>query len=376
MTNKKILKLSTITIPLTVLMLVLFTGVIPASATDLTCGTTLMVDTTLTHNLTACPASGLIIGADDIELDLNGFTLSGTGAAGSLGVDNTAGKKGVKIMDGTIADFCQGVRAAGVDDFSIERVVFRGDTCPGDLHMVEVLDGTNFVIRDSKITMGPGSPTFGEAMRLQSVDEVVVSNVLVHGGFVGVNFACFPCPDPLGPTNGVVEDSTFLHNFNGILIAHSTDATVKNNLVLDGDFSIGGFFTTPKGINVDFSSNSGVKIENNEVFNFAQGLRTQIGAHTGLEITKNFIHDNTADGMLLEGLSGSEITDNNVVNNGGRGMALELTSIGNEIKDNTSLGNTVFDMEHDVSSSPNLWEDNNCLTRSSPTGDIPAAPLC
>ena len=43
------------------------------------CGDTITADTTLDSDLTGCPNNGIVIGADDITLDLNGHTISGDG---------------------------------------------------------------------------------------------------------------------------------------------------------------------------------------------------------------------------------------------------------------------------------------------------------
>ena len=41
------------------------------------CGATITRDTTLKADLTNCPGDGLVIGADNITLDLNGHTIDG-----------------------------------------------------------------------------------------------------------------------------------------------------------------------------------------------------------------------------------------------------------------------------------------------------------
>src|SRR5919107_5165477 len=43
------------------------------------CGDTITTDTTLDRDLSDCPSNGIVIGADDITLDLNGHTISGDG---------------------------------------------------------------------------------------------------------------------------------------------------------------------------------------------------------------------------------------------------------------------------------------------------------
>ena len=71
-------------------------------ALALSCGDTLTSDTTLTANL-ACSGTALVVGADGITIDLNGYTISGDGTG--LGIDNTGGYDNVTIKNGTITGF-------------------------------------------------------------------------------------------------------------------------------------------------------------------------------------------------------------------------------------------------------------------------------
>ena len=52
-----------------------------ASAGHVSCGDTITADTTLDSDLVDCPNNGIVIGADDVTLDLNGHTVSGDGEA-------------------------------------------------------------------------------------------------------------------------------------------------------------------------------------------------------------------------------------------------------------------------------------------------------
>ena len=53
-----------------------------ASASPVSCGDTITTDTTLHHNLVNCPNNGIIIGADNITLDLNYHRSTATGLSG------------------------------------------------------------------------------------------------------------------------------------------------------------------------------------------------------------------------------------------------------------------------------------------------------
>ena len=77
----------------------------PARATDL-CGTTVTDDVTLSQDL-LCAGDGLTVGASDIRIDLNGFTIQGSGAG--IGVI-VSGRTGVTITGGVIRQFAFGIR--------------------------------------------------------------------------------------------------------------------------------------------------------------------------------------------------------------------------------------------------------------------------
>ena len=93
----------------------------PAHAANVSCGDTITTDTTLHHDLVNCPNNGIIIGADDITLDLNGHTIDGDGteAAGcnrrkefcDEGLPNF-GHDGVTVMHGSVRDFAVGPEVA------------------------------------------------------------------------------------------------------------------------------------------------------------------------------------------------------------------------------------------------------------------------
>ena len=86
------------------------------------CGDTITADTTLDSDLVDCPNNGIVIGADDITLDLNGHRIDGDGAPAAgcdpatefcdVGVANDR-HDGVTMMDGSIRQFGGGVSIFG-----------------------------------------------------------------------------------------------------------------------------------------------------------------------------------------------------------------------------------------------------------------------
>ena len=93
-----------------------------AQTSELSCGDTITADTTLEGDLTDCPSNGLVIGADDITLDLNGHTISGDGKPVrrcprrqpcDWGVFNDR-HDGVTVRNGSLRGFAVGVLVGGV----------------------------------------------------------------------------------------------------------------------------------------------------------------------------------------------------------------------------------------------------------------------
>ena len=98
-------------------LVVISLAAVPAGGAEpVECGATITADTELRSDLVNCPNNGIVIGADDVELDLNGHTIDGDGELGcaefyscDFGVDNSAGHHGVTIEDGSIRDFSTAV---------------------------------------------------------------------------------------------------------------------------------------------------------------------------------------------------------------------------------------------------------------------------
>lgn len=93
-----------------------------ALATHLSCGDTITADTTLDGDLVNCPNNGIVIGADDITLDLNGHQIDGNGTQFAacrprrelcdVGVAND-GHDGVTVRGGSVSEFDIGVLVGG-----------------------------------------------------------------------------------------------------------------------------------------------------------------------------------------------------------------------------------------------------------------------
>ena len=93
-------------------------------STSLSCGQVIKQSVKLTANLD-CKTDGIIVGADGITIDLNGFTLNGPGEKSSKVGVMFADNDGVTVQGpGTIQNFQAGTLFSGGEDNKISRVTF------------------------------------------------------------------------------------------------------------------------------------------------------------------------------------------------------------------------------------------------------------
>ncbi len=317
----------------TAMVLVLVGAPMVVQAAHVACGDFLVADTTLDADL-ICPGPGLHIAANNVTLDLGGHTLKGTGTE-HIGVFNL-GFDGVTIKNGTIDGFFIGVFATfGERDFTLTHLIFTGAA----FDAVDMRNSTDVVIKHSSfIEPGGGVPgrDVAEAIHFESVDGFDVQNVDVHDYQRGVSFTSRPLE---APTNGRVRNSTFSTPGCGVCITNTTDAKVSGNHII--------------------GSNIGI---------LAEGGTAEGRAVSGVKIEDNFVHDNSV-GIRLIMTSESKISGNHVRDNAVKGIILIDGSTDNQITSNMTSGNGV-DLEHDASSTPNLWVGNSCEMKAGP--DIPA----
>jgi parallel beta-helix repeat protein len=109
------------------------------AASHVTCGQTITTDTKLDNDLLDCPNNGIVIGADDVTLDLNGHVIDGDGTEftacppdepcdmGVVDLDH----QGVTIKGGTIREFDFGALVVGASDSRLTRLVLSNNRRAG-----------------------------------------------------------------------------------------------------------------------------------------------------------------------------------------------------------------------------------------------------
>lgn len=90
---------------------------------SLACGEVVTTNVTLTKSMKNC-ASGLVVGADNLTIDLNGYAIKGLANGTGVGIDVT-GRTGITVKDGNISDFAEGVKLFNTSNSTVERLVIR-----------------------------------------------------------------------------------------------------------------------------------------------------------------------------------------------------------------------------------------------------------
>ena len=219
---------------LAVIALLALSGVTAAAGQSpppgLACGDTITADTTLDRDLTNCPSNGIIIGADDITLDLNGHTISGDGKPVprcprqqpcDMGVFNDR-HADVTVRNGSLHGFAVGVllgrvRGNRLEELSSSRNEFFGYV---------IADSSRSTIRDSSGNgnldpEGDGLGVFG------SHDLRIVSNSFRRNAQLGMHIE--DSSRNLVKGNAVVGNGDF-----GIMLEADRNQVRGNRFVRNG----------------------------------------------------------------------------------------------------------------------------------------------
>ena len=190
------------------------------------CGETITADTTLHSDLSDCPNNGIVIGADDVTLDLNGHTVSGDGtpAAGcnprkefcDVGVLNYR-NDGFRLKHGAVRDFADGAwiaraRASRVVDVSSKRNTFFGFV---------VIKSSRSLIRDSSGSRNPAPD--GDGLGIYASHDIrVVDSSFEHNFQPGIHVG-------FGSTDNLIEGNVISHSGPGILVEDADRNRVRDN---------------------------------------------------------------------------------------------------------------------------------------------------
>jgi len=274
-------------------------------STVVTCGQTLTSSTRLANDLLRCPGDGLVIGADNITLDLAGHSISGVNAAGSEGIADD-GHRGATIRNGTIMGFF------------LNGVALR--SAPGSAV-------NNMTIRRIGAGGGQSDASAGVLINNSPHSSVTASTVTNHVAAYQSDGV-----DVLSSAATIISGSRVVSNaWNGLFVVDSPRTRVV------GDALVGN---QNEGVEVNAGSDGTVLVRNYAANNVSNGL--VVGAISDARIQCNTLIGNAASGLFMFDLHNSLVSGNHAHSNGA-GIDLEggqNGSSGNYIAGNDTSRNS------------------------------------
>jgi large repetitive protein len=284
----------------------------PAEAKKLSCGDVITKDTVLSKNLKNCPNDGIVIGDDNVTLDLDGHTIDGTGGDAGVHVDNHTG---VTVRHGTVQQFGDGVL---VDNGSGAVLVSR-ITALRNVDGVTVADSGD--VRVEKVL---AKANVDAGIRLDSADGNRVSaNDVSLGNNFGINLV-----DSDG--NRILDNSARANATAGIRLETSSSNRLERNTA-KANFP---------GIQ-QVSGNDNRYVRNVAVGNAFEGIRIEAG--DGNDLERNTTSENRASGIFVDDdvtatvLLGNQADEND--NGTGDGITVEAADAATTITDNSANRN-------------------------------------
>jgi hypothetical protein len=302
----------------------------PSPAYGLACGDTIQTDTVLTADLGPCPGSALAIAYPGGSLNLNGFTISGSGGGIAISVDN---ENGSTIQGpGTISNFGTAIRSRHT---------------PLTVQGVYLTENTEGIVI------------------IQSSSPRVINNTIDGGA------------------RGVV----------GIFVGEISSAKIKGNVITGhsgAGIDISSYNGSASVIVLNFVTKNGtgliyrdveatpITIRDNEFSDNVQDGVSISNSFLSLTLDLNTIKRNGRNGVSVSGLARGPlvIADNVVDDNGSQGIALanivDAASYPIQIVDNEVLNNAAVDLFWDGTGTNNCWKFNTF--GSSDPATLPACP--
>jgi parallel beta-helix repeat protein len=312
------------------------------------CGSVLTRSTVLTRDLTGCPSNGLVIGADNVTLDLDGHRVVGDGSLQEacsgeqtcdVGIDNSAGHAEVTVSGGSVEDFAVGVLLVGAQQNELHRltvarsffagivVVDSSDTrltSSAALDNGRTTDSAGVVLSSSHGGRVQGNRLSGNGdaglVAAQSDHNNVTDNIIADNSNAGIG---------LDGVGNVVSRNHVVRNGDGIIVTGDGNR-VRGNQVEDAlGCSDGGC-----GFGVSLEGGTGNTVSGNDVLRAQKvGIRVDafLGTATGTVIRGNLVRDAGIHGIAVDFEEVGSVTDTLVEANVALGAGNDGLQIGSPL---------------------------------------------
>ena len=270
-----------------------------AAAPGSGCGMVITQTTTLTADIGPCGRGGIVIAADDIDVDLGGHTISGKGKSGDGVGILFDGVTGSRVLNGTVRGFDAGVAIVGGGSNTVWQLTIRDN--------IGSLTGTR--------------PAYGDGVviRSSSLNWITRSAIFNNGPYGGVS---------------VIGDAT----------TPSDNNVIDRNRIVDNDVARAST-NENDGIRVEGPNASGTTIMDNTILGNGRDGISLIGSAF---VTRNVVQGNgfhamnhrKGDGIVLLGGAEALVFENEATGNAANGI--RLGSVSSRILFNTATGNVAY----------------------------------
>jgi parallel beta-helix repeat protein len=253
-----------------------------ALATHVTCGDTITQDTKLDSDLLGCTGDGIVIGADNITLDLGGHVVGGDDDISDHGVQNFGGFDGVVVTNGEIRDFGVGARFSSSVASRFTGLTVTSNT--GSAIVLESGSPSGSIVRNSITNNNFGVILTGSSS-MNEVSGNSIDNNAASGLLIATN----------SDQNQVTRNS-FFSNDEGIHVEDNSGSTAADGNVLRGN-SASNHVTV--GLNIGNGAVGTDVIRNDATGNAFDGVFVQSGAINTVLLGNNSSNNNQ-DGIQVE----------------------------------------------------------------------------
>src|ERR671915_427404 len=316
---------------------------VPATTeTEVTCGQVLKVSTKLANDLHGCPGEGLVVGAPNIVVDLNGHTIHPPAVFvdpgeedGLLAGVRNSGNKNVVIRNGTVKGYGYGVLLTGGTTHNVIEDMTLDANLLGGIELNDADDGRNGnIIQDNFLTSNGESAI---SLINGAENSVIRRNRLDGNG--GVGFQLIEADGHLFQDNVMsgVPLSPLIDSDAGTNLEHSSDNVFRNNTFKD--FGDAGFVVT-------LGSHRNLVEGNTMVRNGDAGVYVQDS--DGNRVIGNIAHQSSDGGVVISNGSDSGVRGNDVRFNpsgvdlsNSNGAMIEDNNASNSLASGFEIGNGV-----------------------------------
>ncbi|MGI8425252.1 MAG: right-handed parallel beta-helix repeat-containing protein [Actinomycetota bacterium] len=359
----------------------------PAQAAPVVCGQVILASVTLANDVGPCPADGLVVGANNITINLNGHKVYGVPTPqATISYDVEVRANGQTLVD---LEETGGVAYTATTGVGI-RV---GDPVTGA--STSVSGGyTNVTIQ------GPGEITaFDAGVTLESGGSHTVTGVNIHDNFSDAQATAVLYGDGVainGSSGNSITNNSITGNgpFSGVgMFGDADNNTVNGNTISDNarfadrsplHHGAVGFTQETDGVRVEFFCDNNVVSNNTVTENGLDGIALFARTLNNI-VSDNTVHDNGYDAPLAQGapqrlgdgirlFNGNAagtvlgpkdtiVEDNSVFNNAANGIIVGNNSVNNDILMNATGSNGTSAADYDLNDQNpacdnNTWSGN------------------